>query len=796
MTYDGILDVAIGLSSTSKVWKNTKMKWSSLVQKLSEPINTGETYEQYIKASKDEQNKIKDVGGYFGGYLKNGRRQPENVETRQLLYLDIDYGHLEFWDDFLLSYDNAAVLHSTKKHTNKHPRYRLVMPLNRQVKVDEYEAIARYVAGSIDIELFDNSTFQSNRFMYWPSVCSDSEFVLQIQDGAWLNADSILASYKNWQDTNEWPKSKANSEAFKSTLSKQEDPLSKSGIVGVFCRTYTITEAIEEFLSDIYVPSINGRYTYTKGSTGGGAVIYDDKFLFSHHSTDPCSNRLSNAFDLVRIHKFGHLDSGTQKEKNDPSAKSYKLMEAFCTKDAKTKITIANEKLAEARFEFADADIKEAAKEPDLAWTAELEANYRGVYENSANNINTILKHDEYLKNAFKLNLFDNKRYVFKSLPWRTIKEPELMRDVDYSGIRNYIESVYGISASGKIDDALALEFERASFHPIRDYITSLKWDNENRIETLLIDYFGAEDNGYTRAAAKKFTVGAVARVFEPGVKFDLMLTLVGPQSTYKSTFVKKLGRQWFSDTFITVQGKEAFEQIQGAWIIEVAELSGLKKAEVEATKHFISKTEDMFRPAYGRTVETYKRQCVFVGTTNNENFLRDPTGNRRFMPTEVNPSRVTKSVKDDLDDETVDQIWAEAYQLYKNNELLYFVYEEEQLAKQAQTKHYEVDERKGIIQDYLDRLLPEDWPNYSIEKRLAWLLDDDLKVKGKIERMYVCVAEIWCECLGKDKSEMSRYNTREINEVMKSLSDWEFINSTKNFSIYGTQKYYARKID
>ena len=163
----------------------------------------------------------------------------------------------------------------------------------------------------------------------------------------------------------------------------------------------------------------------------------------------------------------------------------------------------------------------------------------------------------------------------------------------------------------------------------------------------------------------------AVARVFEPGIKFDTALILVGEQGTYKSTFVKKLGMEWFSDTFTTVQGKESFEQIQGAWLIEMAELSGLKKAEVESIKHYISKREDMFRPAYGRTVETYKRQCVFFGTTNNKDFLRDPTGNRRFMPIDVRPEYATKSVNDDLTQDEVNQIWAEAYQLYLAKEPL-----------------------------------------------------------------------------------------------------------------------------
>ena len=390
-------------------------------------------------------------------------------------------------------------------------------------------------------------------------------------------------------------------------IKKQEDPEDKKGIIGVFCRTYTIQEAIETFLSDVYTPAGEGRYTYINGSTAAGLIVYDDKFAYSHHGTDPAGGRLCNAFDLVRIHKFGHLDTG--KEKEDKDKKSFKAMEEFASKDSTTKKHIAEDKFAEAKFEFAEEAKAEVPEEYDTSWTEELDANTKGEYDNSANNLNIIIQHDQFLKDVFKLNIFDNKRYITRSLPWRKVDTVEPLRDVDYSGVRNYIECVYGIASSQKVDDALALEFEKKKFHPIREYICAQKWDGIPRVNTLLIDYFGAEDNAYTRAAIRKTLVAAVARVFEPGIKFDTALILVGEQGTYKSTFVKKLGMEWFSDTFTTVQGKESFEQIQGAWLIEMAELSGLKKAEVESIKHYISKREDMFRPAYGRTVETYKRQ-------------------------------------------------------------------------------------------------------------------------------------------------------------------------------------------
>lgn len=763
------------------------MRWSELVRRLSVPVVTAETHARFMGASKAEQGKIKDVGGFVGGFLVNGKRGKGSVLNRQLVALDIDYSHADFWQDFTMLFDCAAVVHSTHKSSPANLRHRLIIPLDRDVLPEEYQAIAHKVAGLLGVGLFDQSTFDVNRLMFWPSVSSDAEYYFEFQDGPFLEADRVLDMYNDWRDISEWPSLNADMDKVKAVIAKQEDPEAKKGVVGAFCRAYTIHAAIDAFLSEEYVPVGENRYTYTKGTTAGGLITYEDKFAFSHHGTDPAGGRLCNAFDLVRIHRFGDLDSG--KEKNESDRKSFKAMEEFVLKDTRTKKQIADERFAELKFDFSEPlEVDEAY---DDSWATQLDINIRGEYENSANNLNLIMQNDKYLKDAFRFNTFDNRRYIFKSLPWRKIANPELFRDVDYSGLRNYIECVYGIVSNQKVDDALALEFEKKRYHPIRDYLNSLVWDGVARVDFLLTDYLGVEDTPYTRAAIRKMLAGAVARVFRPGVKLDLALILVGAQGTYKSTFVKKLGRDWFSDTFTTVQGKESFEQLQGVWLMEMGELSGLKKAEVETIKQYISKCEDNFRPAYGRTVETYKRQCVFFGTTNDRNFLRDPTGNRRFLPVDVCLGNAVKSVVDDMTDSEVDQIWAEAYAVYKAGEPLYLSGDEEDMAREEQAKHMDTDERTGVVEKYLSRLFPDRWPGMDLYERLRWL-DDPLVPDGTVAKECTCVAEIWCECFGKNKSEMSRYNTREINDILKVLPGWEPA-GTKVFPIYGRQRCYRR---
>lgn len=790
---DQRIDIAVGASKNSVKWKNQKWTWERLSKKLCTERRTSETIKEYQKSAKEDRDAIKDIGGFVGAYLLNGRRKTENVIHKQLITLDLDFAYDGFWDYFQMIYSNAAVLHTTHSHTPENPRYRLIMPLSREVTPDEYIAISRRIAGNLNIDLFDKTTFETNRLMFWPSVATDGQFIAHKQSGSWIEPDDILAQYVDWRDSSSYPTSDAEVDQIKTDADKQQDPATKKGMVGIFCRAYSIQEAIEEFLGDEYELAVDGRYTYLKGSTSSGLVIYDDKFAFSHHGTDPTTGRLTNSFDLVRIHKFGHLDTDNSSGAN---TKSFAMMVDLCQNEPEIKKLITREKLAEANHDFAEAideEDFEVIDEENLEWAEGLEVDGKGNYLSTAKNISLILRNDPEIKKAFKENLFDNKKYVFHDVPWRKIPDPEPLKNVDLSGLRNYIESVYGIASVNKIEDSLNLEIERNQFHPIKKYLNSLEWDGKDRVETLLIDYFGAEDNEYTRQAIRKTLTGAVARVFSPGVKFDLVLVLVGDQGVGKSTFFSTLGSHWFSDSFHTMKGKEAFEQLQGAWIIEMAELSGLRQQQIEVVKHFITKQEDIFRPAFGKMVEVYPRQCVFVATTNTSDFLKDSSGNRRFMPVDVRPKYMTQDVFSDSLKLDVDQIWAEAVKLYHDGEKLYLTGESSRIAKIEQSKHSQVDERTGVISEFLNTFLPDNWVKMDLFERREFL-NDPIAPEGNEIREVVCIAEIWCECFGKEKKDMDRYKTREINDIMKSLNGWEAMNSTKRFGFYGTQKYYRRK--
>lgn len=812
-----LYDIATGTSANSKRWKNERLTWKSLVKRLQKVVITPETYAQFIASPKEEQSSLKDVGGFVGGYLRGGRRKPANVTHRQLLTLDLDYATLHFWDIFELMLGCAAVCHGTHKHSDETPRYRLVIPLDREVAADEYEAIARKLAGSLNIELFDRTTFQVSRLMFWPSISSDSEYYFREQKGEPLCADDILAEYVDWTDAYSWPTSAKEFKELKGLVKKQEDPTTKRGLVGAFCRTYNIHEVIEAYIPDLYTQCDDpNRYTYALGTTSAGAIVYDDNFLYSHHGTDPTSGQLCNAFDLVRLHKFGHMDDDQYKK--GASSPSFREMDKLMRADNNVVRRIGEDRISEARYEFAeDEEAEEETPAPkkkngntrnveeakiefksklDKDWLEKLQIDARGVMLSSSHNLNLILRNDAKINKLFAYNSFDGNRYLANSAPWRVIKQPEVMTDVDYSGLRNYLDSFYGVSNSGKVEDALALVFSQNTFHPIRQFLLGLEWDGVPRVDTLLIDYLGAVDNAYTREAMRKTLVAAVARIFHPGTKFDMALILAGKQGKGKSTFVRKLGMsKWASDSFSTVQGKESFEQLQGSWIVEMAELSAMKKTEVEQTKLYISKQFDRYRPAYGHTVQDFKRQCVFIGSSNRDDFLRDPTGNRRFNPVETRDECATKDVRFSTEmEDNMRQVWAEALDLYCSGEDLWLSPEAEAIATQEQKNFSEVDARAGVIDNYLNTLLPDNWKSLDVYSRRMYLELPAKEQKGDNLRTKVCAAEIWVECLGMDRQGLNSRNTREVNDILRTLDGWRQAKNVRGFAIYGSQRYYERE--
>lgn len=791
--YDGSVTIAVGESRRSTQWKNKEVLWSQLVERLSIPTKTPETVDEYRGFAKSKRDEIKDVGGFVGGSLKGGRRKAEAIMQRRLLTLDLDDvpRNADPWDTVVLVLGCAAVLYSTHSHRPEAPRLRLVMPLSRPVSPEEYSAIARKVAQDIGIDMCDDTTYEPHRLMYWPSASINAEYRYEVEDGPWLNADEQLARYVDWHDPSEWPISSRRAEALHRLASHQESPLEKSGIVGAFCRVYDIHDAIEHFLPDTYEKYDDNRYTYKGGSTSGGLVLYDNGvFAYSHHGTDPASGKLCNAFDLVRIHLYGNLDDDTS-----PGTPSHKMPSFMKLQDEAMQIPEVREELAKANFER----LKDRFDDPDedYDWVGQLTCNKNGKFDNTINNVQLIMEHDAGLRGKYFYDTFKERMTVCGDLPWCKLADrmTTTWTDTDDAGLRNFLEIKYEIVNTMKIGDAVLLAMQSCMRHPIREYLLSLKWDGVARADTIFIDYLGAEDTEYTRTVTRKALIGAVARIMQPGCKHDHILVLVGPQGCRKSTTLAKLGKSWFSDSFYTVQGKEAYEQIQGFWLIEMGEMAATRKAELESIKQFVSKQSDSYRAAYAKRTQEHPRQCAFFGTTNDDEFLRDATGGRRFWPVTVTDKG--RETGDYFTAEIVDQVWAEIVMRYSAGENWYLDNAKiEAVARQIQDAHTEMNGKQGLLEQFVERLLPKDWATRNLSQRLAYWNDgfDDEKQAGTERRKAICALEIHCELFGGTVKDYTPQKTREYNAMLKRLPGWKARSRINYGEIYGQQRGFVRE--
>lgn len=788
-----VLDIAVARTRYETNWKNTTITWSQLVNKLSKTHRTHETAQQFAQMKKDEQDQIKDVGSFVGGTLKDGKRKNGYVNSRSIVTLDVDFATPELWDEIEMMASYAMVCYSTHKHTGKKPRYRLIIPLATKVGPDAYEAIARKLADAIGMDYFDDTTYQPTRLMYWPSTSKDGDYFYKFIDAPVLDPQSILNEYEDWTDASYWPESSRAVQTRKKTADKQGDPLAKDGLIGAFCRTYDIHDAIAEFLSDKYTECASpDRYTYTGGSTSAGLVVYEDKFAYSNHGTDPISGQLCNAFDLVRIHLFHELDLEAKDETPVNKLPSWLKMMELIQNDKNVRITIGSEKLEQAKEEFGGDEVEDSAEPKNVEWLTQLTTTKGGEYEETINNMLIILKNDPNLKGIGARNLFSDRNEVHRKLPWN--RNGDYWTDIDDAGLRNYMEKIYNLQGRQKLTDALALVFEERAYHPVKVYLDKLKWDGKPRLETLFVEYLGAEDNPYIRAITRKTLVAAVSRIYHPGCKFDYMLTIIGKQGIGKSLIVKKLGMQWFSDTVTDIKGKEAYEALDGVWIMEMGELAALKKAEREAIKGYISKQEDTYRKAFARNVTVNKRQCIFVGTTNDTEFLNDSTGGRRFWIVETDASKRTKTVWDDLSQQEVDQIWAEALYYYHDGEnIMYMDKNISEHATMVQAQHSQHNTYIGVVLEFLKAELPVDWDNKSLLERRQWInANDDFRENEDpllIERTKVSAIEVWCEALGKDIAQLTNATARQINEAIESLEGWKRDKYPRRYGTYGTQR-------
>lgn len=401
---------------------------------------------------------------------------------------------------------------------------------------------------------------------------------------------------------------------------------------------------------------------------------------------------------------------------------------------------------------------------------ADLARNDKGNSCQTINNCMLVFHRDPLLKGSIRKNELSGKIDIVGNLGWQ--RTSSSLTDTDVYQIHWYLEKNYGLKNDRNINKAMNIVASENRYHPIRDYLEKLKWDGQPRIDNLLPRYLGADCDDYTKEIMRLFMLAAIPRVYEPGCKFEIMVCLVGGQGAGKSTFFRFLAinDEWFSDDLKRMDDDNVYRKMQGHWIIEMSEMMATVNAKsIEDIKSFISRQKETYKIPYETHPEDRPRQCVFVGTSNNMDFLPlDRTGNRRFAPVLVHPEWVEKHILEDEKEsrEYIRQAWAEAMELYRNgfHELKLSGKTEEYL-KEMQKDFMPEDAKVGIIQNWLDELAED----------------------------YVCSIMIYKEAFSHEYDTPKDWELKEINNVMNhSIVGWEKISSHR-FAGYGTQRGWRR---
>lgn len=723
-------------------------------------IRTKETFLEYEAGDRDFKLKCKDKGAFIAGKSINNSREAKNITSRNMITLDMDYCPPNIIDILKDKQDNTKELnfpffvYSTHSHTPEKPRLRLIVPLSEEIGVEKYEPIGRAIANIIGIEYFDATTFQINRIMYFPSVSIDGDYICQefgLDEWNILEPDDMLDRYLDYLNIAEFQKPHYISGLSIDKIKKGQITSSKKTkyrIVNAFNIEYTITEAIDNFLSDVYVKGKHAdRYTYVDGESKDGLVILNDEYAYSHHATDPAQGRLLNAFDIVRIHKFGKQDTDITEqyeyEKYDKSS-SFLAMVDFIRDDVKQVMKHMPEiqKIDKLQKEYETGEVeveKNSVEEED--WTHTLE--YTGPKtdrkpKSSAGNVRIIFEKDEKFKDLFYYDSLKDAICFYRTPDWNPEKSKgDMLEDEDDSQIRFYLESVYQIRSKEMIFDAVVHTASKRRIHPIKTFLAQLpEWDGVKRIEEIICNLYDIQPNAFYREASKAWWVGIVQRIMKPGSKFDMMVVISGQQGIGKSQFGKSIATlkwgkdmttidtqpNYFGDDELPFDKKDAYEQLGGIMIYELPEFEKYyKKSDASTIKSFVSKTTDKFRRSYGRRVGEYRRQCVFIATTNDNQPLRDRTGNRRFLPFYSRLPKNTSRLYDKnyWTEDIRNQCLAEAMHYYEEgfNPMTAFSEEAKMVWDELNDKATVENDSLPIVEMYVNNKFPKNFYSLNFEE-------------------------------------------------------------------------------
>lgn len=765
---DLTLDLSVAPSVSSRRWEAATLTWERLVDRAHNPES------------------VKDCGGYVAGRLKGTARRKGQVEYRSAVTLDADAAS-ETLPAVVAGLGLRALVHSTYSHTRAHPRYRVIFPImGPGLTEEEYPRVARGLMEALGEAQFDPGSTQPERLMFWPATATPDEYEVVECDGETATAQGLLRDFGGLGPTpDHMPGSK-------------RDPFGLPGVAGAFNRVYDMARAVETFhLPYDPVDGEPNRWHYTPAESGGGVIVYPDGYVFSNHASDPAYGRALSMFDLVALHVYGGEDraAGVPQSTAPPDRPSIqRAMREFAARpEIVTELVAAD---------FADVDGDEAGARGLPEWVLEFHLHPKtGKPLDDVHNWDLLMRHDPVLRSLARNNM-DLTTVTRRQFPWRTVEagKDDALTNADRAQISAHLQRAYNMPrpAQEQLNGVIDMVAQDHSFHPVVEYLEGLEWDGVSRIETYLP---GAAD-AYTRRVARLVAVQAVARALDPGVKVDNCLILTGRQGLGKSWFVETMARGW-TCTLGPIEGSGLRDTVMAmtrSWVTVADEGFAMKKADAEALKQFVTLTHDVIRLPYAREHVKLPRRQVIWGTTNDAVFLRAQEGNRRFLIVEV----AEKLDFGKYSDEYVNQVWAEAVHIWKtskaqyglkDNPELFLSASEEAAAESVRSMATEEDSMTGLIQAYLDTLVPANWVEMSPEERISWLRDEEQGiVSGTHPIDVVCSLEIWEIALGRERGKHSRVDILQITNALKQLPGWFGpMPKPTRLPFYGPQRVFAR---
>lgn len=749
---------------------------------MKQGVMTGEAFTEMLQSPKDS----KDTTAIFWGELKDSKRRKGNVLSKSALALDADNADagFPFYVSCLLG-EFEYYLHSTYSHSAGQSRYRVIVPLAESVTSEQYTFMVEVLATMLGRDQFDMTCAEPSRLFYAPATHDRELYTYEAHAGGLFDLSSaeIMNSVIDPAEAVELVETVA------PEVEKEYPHASDiEGTVGDFNRAYADDlDAVIQAYDLPYESSEDPLKWKLVGShSAPGLHALDQGYFYSHHATDPAHGARLTAFDLVAIHNF-QGDKAEAKRCVGADSRLVRSAVEEAKAVARRAFTAIDAPVSGA--EVSGVESEDVSPSEGFDYDAVI-ARMTGWNKRASSfkatpaNLRVLSDCDPTLQSISYNELLQDVSFTAKT-PWGESAGTHV-ESRQISALYRHLTDHYPIDLSRSMVEILV--DERAvvnQVNPVRDYLDSLEWDGVERLSSALP---GVVEDDYTAMVARKCLAAAVARVYEPGIKWDHVLVIQGTQGLGKTHWVEKMSRG-FSSQLGNVSSVDTVRELHQSWISVSDECSSFSKGGFAEWKEFITRTSDTYRQPYEKRAHKRGRAQVIWATTNDEDFIpENEQGTRRFLVVRAT-EKVDFSV---LTDEYIDQVWAEAKHLYLSGEKLYLTDEENQIAEAVREQFTGHDGLVGTIEAFISSPIAPKWDVMSTQQRVKWLeLHAEGHVTSDTRRTEVSPIQVWVEGFGKNPADARNSEIQKLEKIMRTMPSLSLISTSCQQPAYGQQPVY-----